>query len=161
MASSEEQPDRLLAAALEKIPKDRPIVIFNLLRFRKEADYGDIVPATVKEISTPCSGEEAYYTRYFPAYLEAYKAFFGDKAGKKQKVLYLGKEMLPFIPGGKQFPTQEEYWHTFMVTRFLSFEAAVEFQKSNAYRGIAFHKTAALAVGGNRMWFTEPVYMPD
>lgn len=40
------------------VPTDVPITMVNLVRFKRQADYGD------KTDEVPCSGEEAYMVRY-------------------------------------------------------------------------------------------------
>ena len=39
-------------------PAGQPVVMINLLRFRKQADYGD------RTEFAPCLGREAYFERY-------------------------------------------------------------------------------------------------
>lgn len=59
MRTIEINPDAVLAAAAA-IPKDQPVIMINLLRFRDSADYGQ------RSDISPCSGREAYYERYAP-----------------------------------------------------------------------------------------------
>lgn len=55
------QPDDLAAAA-DAFPSDVPVVMINLLRFRDRADYPH--PSGLE----PCTGREAYFERYIPAF---------------------------------------------------------------------------------------------
>lgn len=51
-----------LEAAAAGIPAGEPVFMINLLRFREHADYGSHAD------HRPCSGAEAYFTRYIPAF---------------------------------------------------------------------------------------------
>lgn len=53
-----------LDAAVAALPAGDPLLMLNLLRFKDEADYGggtDLLP---------CTGREAYFSRYLPAFNE-------------------------------------------------------------------------------------------
>ena len=57
-----------LEAAAAGIPDGQPVFMVNLLRFREHADYGE---CTEFAEFAPCSGAEAYFTRYMPAFNQA------------------------------------------------------------------------------------------
>jgi len=51
-----------LQQAAASVPANKPILMLNLLRYKQQANYGD---DTNKQ---PCSGREAYFKNYVPAY---------------------------------------------------------------------------------------------
>lgn len=51
-----------ILTAADVIPEDVPIFMLNLLRYKEHADYGE------RADTAPCSGREAYYQRYVPAF---------------------------------------------------------------------------------------------
>jgi len=53
-----------IAAAGAAVPENTPFVMLNLLRYNKEADYGD------RTEFGRCSGREAYFERYVPAFAQ-------------------------------------------------------------------------------------------
>ena len=53
-----------IAAAAGTVPENTPFVMLNLLRYNKEADYGD------RTEFGRCSGREAYFHRYVPAFAQ-------------------------------------------------------------------------------------------
>lgn len=162
--SGDEDRDSLVKAALDRIGPGKPVVIINLLRFRKEADYTDLqatLSPVVQDVSNPCSGEEAYFDRYLPAYNQVCSAWFGKDHNNSQKILYTGKDMMPLLNLGR-LPSSGEhgddkYWHGIIILRYPSFEKAMEFQKSNEYWQANYHRAAAL--DDNVAWVSEPIEM--
>lgn len=51
-----------LQQAAAALPADTPILMLNLLRYKQQADYGDDTNMP------PCSGREAYFNHYIPAF---------------------------------------------------------------------------------------------
>jgi uncharacterized protein (DUF1330 family) len=60
-----------LDAAVAAFPSDSPLFMVNLLRFHDHAQY------TTTDDAAPCSGQEAYLTRYLPAFNNAVPAYGG------------------------------------------------------------------------------------
>ena len=58
-------------------------------------------------------------------------------------------------------PSKEEvgYWHAVVIGRYPSFERAMDSRKSDTYKDILYHRTAALE--DNKLWVTEPVFISD
>lgn len=61
MKSVDMTPEAVQAAA-DVTPEDSPFFMVNLLRYKERADYGDRTDVA------PCSGREAYFQRYVPAF---------------------------------------------------------------------------------------------
>lgn len=61
MKTVEITPEAVRAAA-DAIPAASPLLMVNMLRYRERADYGDRTDVA------PCSGREAYFQRYLPAF---------------------------------------------------------------------------------------------
>lgn len=160
--SGDEERDRLVKAALDRIGPDKPVVIINLLRFREEADYTDLTAAlspVVQDVSNPCSGEEAYFERYIPAYNHITSSWFGKEHNKSQKILYTGRDMMPLLNLGRLPPSgadgDQKYWHGVIIYQYPSFARAMKFQKSDDYWQCNYHRAAALE--DNVAWVSEPI----
>ncbi|KAK3687101.1 hypothetical protein LTR37_019168 [Vermiconidia calcicola] len=154
--------DELVKGAMGRIGRGKPVVIINLLRFREDADYQGLTHALASSLQTgepppSASGEEAYFKRYIPAYNEQCQKWFGDEHGKGQKILCVSKGMLPLLNYGRVPEEQGDanYWHAAIVLQYPNFERAMEFQKSDAYWGAAYHRAAALE--DNVAWVTQPM----
>ncbi|KAF2484502.1 hypothetical protein BDY17DRAFT_309720 [Neohortaea acidophila] len=158
--SGDDARDRLVKSAIDKIGHGKPIVIINLLRFRESADYQGLTHAQTSELvkqEPHCSGPDAYYKRYVPVYNDVCKKYFGKEHGASQKILYLGKEMLPLLNRGR-VPVEEgdeRYWHAVIMLRYPSLEAAMQFIKTDEYWQANVHRVAALE--DNVAWVTEPI----
>lgn len=124
--TTEMAPQALLAAA-SAIPADSPIYLVNLLRYRDQADYGE--PAT----AAPCSGREAYFQRYVPAFANVTK-------GDGIKPFWIGKVLAQLVaPPG-------EHWDDVAIVEYPSFAVFQRMIESPAYRAEAEpHRRAALA----------------
>jgi uncharacterized protein (DUF1330 family) len=72
MSSTEIDPTDL-DAAVAAFPTDSPLFMVNLLRFHDEAHYASTSDAR------PCSGQEAYLTRYLPAFNNAVQLYGGSE----------------------------------------------------------------------------------
>lgn len=104
-----------------------PVVMLNLLRLRKVADYAhapDLAPAE------PITGAQA-----FDRYIEHTLPFLTASGGE---LLFLG-EAGPFLIG-----PMEERWDLAMLVRQASTEAFLSFPDDAAYMAGLAHRTAAL-----------------
>jgi uncharacterized protein (DUF1330 family) len=104
-----------------------PVVMLNLLRFKKTADYSAVPELSPKE---PISGEMAYQL-YIEHTLPYLKKSGGD-------ILFMGK--------GGQFligPTNEQ-WDAVLLIRQQSVESFMAFAQHEAYLQGIGHRTAAL-----------------
>lgn len=163
--SGDQDRDSLVKAALDRIGPNKPVVIVNLLRFRKEADYSDLTATlspVVQDISNPCSGEEAYFDRYIPAYNHICSEWFGKDHDCSPRILYAGKDMMPLLNLGR-LPSSGEhgdqnYWHGISILRYPSLERAIEFENSDEYWQANYHRAAALE--DNVLWVSGPREMP-
>ena len=117
-------PEAVQAADLA-IPEDRPIVMLNLLRYRERADYGDGAGFT------PCSGREAYFTRYVPA--------FNVVATEEIRPIFVGA-VQALIVGATDEP-----WDDVALVEYPSFAAFRSVVESPEYQAEADpHRRAAL-----------------
>ncbi|NMH89636.1 DUF1330 domain-containing protein [Flavivirga algicola] len=111
----------------QKFHQKGKIVMLNLLKFRKIADYSELKAiAPEKEIS----GEEAY------KFYMAHTLPFLEKAGSK--VLFYG-ESGSFVIG----PTDEK-WDMVLLVEHASVSKFMEFAQNEAYLKYAGHRTASL-----------------
>lgn len=119
-----------LSAASERIPKDEPIFMLNLLRFRERADYGGRADAA------PCSGREVYFQRYVPDFNRVAAALGIDGIN----IFYAGEVVsLPVAP-------PDEKWDVVAVVEYPNFAAFRRLVESSEYISEAdSHRAAALA----------------
>lgn len=124
--TTEIAPQALLAAA-STIPADTPIYMVNLLRYRDQADYGD------QSTAAPCSGREAYFQRYVPAFAQVTE-------GDGIKPFWIGNVLAQLVaPPG-------EHWDDVAIVEYPSFAVFQRMIGSPAYRAQAEpHRRAALA----------------
>ncbi|WBL75894.1 hypothetical protein I3J27_22990 [Bradyrhizobium xenonodulans] len=130
-----------LASAAAKYPGDQPIFMLNLLRYRDEALYRANAELPV------CSGREAYYTRYVPAF---------RKLALRQGVVptWLGSV------GALLVGAEGEAWHDVAIVRYPDFATFQHIVSSADYRREAEpHRLAALADW--RLIATTEVQVPD
>ena len=129
MQTTELDPQDISAAA-EAIPENAPIVMVNLVRYRKQADYGD------RTEFGPCSGREAYYQRYAPA--------FSVIAARSETT----KSIRPMFVGtvqAKLVGPKDELWDDVVLVEYPSFAAFRSVVESMEYgRDAAPHRKAAL-----------------
>ncbi len=104
-----------------------PVVMLNLLKFRKVADY-----STAPQLAPDdeISGEEAYQL-----YIEHTLPFLKEAGGE---VLFNGKGG-PFLIG-----PENEQWDAVLLVRHASVAKFLEFAQNQEYLAIAGHRTAAL-----------------
>ena len=124
MPTIEINPDAVLAAAAA-IPKDQPVIMINLLRFRDKADYGQ------RPDVSPCSGREAYYGRYAPVASPLVEA-------GGAKVFWLGKVLARVIG------PPDERWDDVLLVQYPSFSVLQKLFANPQYQAVVFHRTAAL-----------------
>jgi uncharacterized protein (DUF1330 family) len=104
---------------------EQPVLMLNLLRYRDRADYSDHPAEPAR------SGREAY--RRYAALVMPLIAACGarvQQVGRWQATLIGG-------PG--------EVWDDLLMVRYPDREAFLGMLRSDAYRAIGFHRTAALA----------------
>lgn len=124
MRTVEINPEAVLAAAAV-LPKDQPVVMINLLRYREHADYGDRIGLP------PCSGREAYYERYASISFPLVQKLGG-------KVFWLGKVSASVIG------PPDERWDDALLVEYPSFSALQALFSHPEYIANLFHRTAAL-----------------
>lgn len=111
-----------LSELLARIPKDTPLVMLNLLRFRERACYADG--------DRGLSGEQAYrrYSELIVPFLQAVE-------GRPQ---WLGSAHSPLIaPPG-------EDWHKVLLVSYPSIDHFVSMLRNPDYQKITEHRSAAL-----------------
>ena len=126
MPTTQMLPDAIAAAA-EASASGQPIFMLNLLRYNKQAEYkdGSTLP--------PCSGREAYFSRYVPAF-----GALADRTGIKP--FWVGS-----VVAGIVAPADEQ-WDDVAIVEYPSFEAFRSLIESEDYRATAdAHRSAALA----------------
>ncbi len=119
-----------IAAATVAIPADTPFLMVNLLRYHPQADYGNRADVT------PCTGREAYYQRYVPAFGKA-----ATELGLTTvKPFWIGGVLAQVVaPAGEQ-------WDDIAIVQYPSFAAFRQLTESPTYLAEADpHRQAALA----------------
>lgn len=126
MPSTKMTADAIEAAAAVS-STGQPVFMVNLLRYNEQANYGDTANLP------PCSGRDAYFGRYVPA--------FGELAeGTGIKPLWVGNVLAGIVaPAGEQ-------WDDVAIVEYPSFDAFRTLVESDAYKAKADpHRAAALA----------------
>ncbi|KAA1173936.1 DUF1330 domain-containing protein [Marinobacter salinexigens] len=113
-----EQLERVLADT----PKDQPVVMLNLLRFRERADYKEDVPER--------SGREAYKL-YMQEAADCVKSVGAE-------VIWSGRSV------GSLIAPPDESWDQVLLVRYPSIDAFMAMIESHEYKGIVRHRTAAV-----------------
>ena len=111
-----------LQKILDEIPKDQPVVMLNLLRFRDKAAY--------KDDSEDCSGRDAY-KRYMT---EAARSV--SEVGAE--VIWSGRSV------GSLIAPPDESWDQVLLVRYPSIDAFMAMIESREYKGVVKHRTAAI-----------------
>ena len=106
---------------------DGPVHMVNLVRYRDRADYGGNSPLP------PCSGREAYFERYAPAFRKvAEGADYGVFWVSQVRAVLVGAEA--------------EHWDDIVIVRYVSFAVLRGIIESARYeKEAAPHRRAALA----------------
>jgi uncharacterized protein (DUF1330 family) len=116
-----------LEAAGKALDGEGPVYMVNMVRYRERADYHG------KSEFPPCSGRDAYFGRYAPAFNKVAQ-------GEDYGVFWLGHvhEVLVGAEG--------EQWDDIVIVRYSSFAALRRILQSPAYEEQAApHRRAALA----------------
>ena len=111
-----------LKKILQETPKDQPVVMLNLLRFRDRAEYHDE--------SEACSGRDAY-KRYMNEAAACVKAVGAE-------VIWSGRSV------GSLIAPPEETWDQVLLVRYPSTDAFLAMIEDPDYKGVLKHRTAAL-----------------
>ena len=121
---------QILAEALDvaelSATPGRPVYMLNLLRFRETALYQD------GRDEPPCSGREAYYERYIPAF----RRLIGERAPQR---VFAGNALAKLVgPAGAR-------WDIVAVNEYADFATFRAIVDTDAYRNEAQpHRLAAL-----------------
>jgi hypothetical protein len=120
--------EKNVLAAEGSVPADTTIVMLNLVAFNAEARYAD--PAI-----KPCSGREAYWQRYAPAFREVVTA--ENVVGLS--VLYRGSVAAHIVQ------PSDQHWDAVVMVQYPSFAVLRKVIESPLYRTKAApHREAAL-----------------
>ena len=134
-----------LDALAAKLPVKGPVFMVNLLRYRAQANYRELSD------SPTCSGREAYFTRYLPAFQQVAAA----ERVEGVKPLWVGN-VLASVVG----PTSEQ-WDDVAVVEYPSFALFRKIVESAAYFTQADpHRRAALA-DWRLLATTQMILLPD
>jgi uncharacterized protein (DUF1330 family) len=116
-----------LEAAGRTLDTEGPVYMVNMVRFRDHADYSG------KPELAPCSGREAYFQRYAPAFNEVAR-------GEDYGLFWVGNVR------GVLVGAEGEDWDDIVIVRYSSFAALRRILESTAYEAEAApHRRAALA----------------
>jgi hypothetical protein len=116
-----------LEAAGRTLDAEGPVHMVNMVRFRDLADYRG------KSELPPCSGREAYFQRYAPAFSKVAQ-------GEDYGLFWLGNVR------GVLVGAEGENWDDIVIVRYSSFAALRRILESAAYEAEAApHRRAALA----------------
>ena len=119
--SNHVDPERRQFDAFKELPRDEPIMMLNLLRFREKAVYED---------GREASGAEAY-----AAYGRDSGPVFRRVGGE---IVWRGKPQLVLIG------PQDEYWDEIFVARYPTASAFLEMVTDPEYRAAVRHRQAAV-----------------
>lgn len=111
-----------LQRVLAETPKDQPVVMLNLLRFRDRADYPDDAPER--------TGREAY-SLYMAEAAACVKAVGAE-------VIWSGRSV------GSLIAPPDESWDQVLLVRYPSIDAFMAMIESPEYKGVVKHRTAAI-----------------
>ena len=119
-----------ISAAAEAIPENTPFVMLNLLRYKEQADYGEHTEFG------PCSGREAYYHRYVPA--------FGEIAARSETTKIIRPIFIGAVLASLVAP-EKELWDDIVLVEYPNFAAFRTVVESPEYQRDADpHRRAAL-----------------
>ncbi len=122
--------EQSIAGAAAAVPENTPFVMLNLVRYKEQADYGD------RRECGRCSGREAYYRRYVPAFARIAALLGKDKAFRP---VFLGS-VLACLVGAP-----DEWWDDVVLVEYDNFAAFRTVVESPEYaREAAPHREAAL-----------------
>ncbi|WP_221393658.1 hypothetical protein [Dyadobacter sp. NIV53] len=113
----------------DTIPENTPFIMLNLLRFKTKAYYAS------EQDHAPCSGQEAYLSRYIPAF---------NKAAIAEDVADIQINFIGSVVGHLVSPT-DEHWDIVALVEYPSFAAFRKISESRIYMEEAeHHRVAAL-----------------
>ncbi len=119
-----------IAEGASAIAENTPFVMLNLLRYKKQADYGD------RTDLPPCSGKEAYYQRYVPAFA---KIAAQSENTKNFKPAFVGSVLASLVG------SEDEPWDDVVLVEYGNYAAFRDVAGSAVYeREAAPHRRAAL-----------------
>ncbi|PZU17041.1 MAG: hypothetical protein DI622_11010 [Chryseobacterium sp.] len=126
MEKSEITPE-LMEKIQARIPEGKPIVMFNLLRYRDYAEYPDVV---IEKIS----GRDAYYKNY----ASAFNQIVTEIGAPTIKVIYVGKVQANIISNG-------EIWDDVVLVKYPDFATLQSIINHPNYANkAALHHNAAI-----------------
>jgi hypothetical protein len=101
--------------------------MFNMLRYKPQAEYAS------RYDFEPCTGQEAYFKRYIPVFLEL-------AAGRPEiKPFWIGSPLTSLVPGSA------EKWDTIALISYPNFQSFKDIVESEAYLRRALpHRLAAI-----------------
>ncbi|VWX49981.1 DUF1330 domain-containing protein [Novosphingobium sp. 9U] len=112
--------------AAQELPRDQPIMMINLLRFRGRTEYAE------NENDQPCSGRDAYMNRYAAISLQVVEKFGG-------KAFWQGQVLATLVA------PQGEQWDEALLVQYPDFAAINSVFNDPDYQAVLYHRTAALA----------------
>lgn len=116
-------------AAAAVIPAEGPFFMVNLLRYKERAEYDDAANVS------PCTGREAYYERYVPAFNRIATAAGIDGI----TVFWVGAVLAQVIA------PPDEQWDDIAIVEYPSLGTFLDVTANPAYQAEAApHRTAAL-----------------
>ena len=128
MRTTKIEKEAVLAAA-DRIPEDAPVFMLNLLRYKEQADYGE------QTNLAPCSGREAYFQRYLPAF----NKIASSEGVEGIKVFYVGSVTARLVA------PSDEKWDDVAIVEYPNFAAFRRVSESPQYATEAdTHRRAAL-----------------
>lgn len=104
-----------MTAAAAVIPEGPTFVVFNLLRYKPEANYDD------RPEQASCSGQEAYYSRYVPAFAKV-ATLSGQK--KAFRLAFLGSVIATLVGPAEEGETTWSWWSTTVFRLFVPLRKA-------------------------------------
>lgn len=114
-----------LESASASIPKDTPILMLNLLRFRATATY----PSGSYPDLPPASGKDAYLTRYVPAFQS-----IAASVDESIQPFWFGAPVAHLVVASDVTEGAKlEEWHVAALVRYPSFAAFREVTESDRY----------------------------
>lgn len=130
MKTTDLAPEAVQAAA-DVIREDGPVFMLNLLRYRERADYGDRTDVA------PCSGREAYYQRYIPAFNTVASAKIAS--ADEIRIFWIGTVLAGMVA------PPDERWDDVAIVEYADFAAFRRVIESPEYEAEAApHRRAAL-----------------
>jgi hypothetical protein len=101
--------------------------MLNMLRYKSQAEYGSAYNFE------PCTGQEAYFKRYIPAFLELAASY------PEIKPFWIGSPLTTLVPGSA------EKWDTIALISYPNFQSFKDIVESEAYLRHALpHRLAAI-----------------